>query len=173
MTAPNAARLIACALLAASLQAAAALPADTALDQRVQDLKGESLQLERDLRSLEDELLYPSGSGIAVFVSAEVGPGFDLETLSLALDDHVVASHGYTALEQRSLRRGAVQRLYAGNLATGRHGLAVTLIGHGPGGAEFKRSARLDFAKEGTARSVELRIRDGAGAPEIEVKVWP
>ncbi|MDE2371771.1 MAG: AraC family transcriptional regulator [Burkholderiales bacterium] len=173
MTAPTAARLIACALLAASLSAAAALPTDAALDQHVQDLQGESLQLERDLRALEDELLYPSGSGITVFVSADLGPAIEVDSLSLALDDKIVASHAYSALEQRSLRRGAVQRLYAAGIGTGQHGLAVTLVGHGPGGAEFKRSAKLEFAKEGTARNVELHLKDGAGAAEIEVKVWP
>ncbi|MBU6260849.1 MAG: AraC family transcriptional regulator [Burkholderiales bacterium] len=174
MTAPIAARLFACAWFAASLgAAAAALPADAALDQRVQALQGESLQLERELRGLEDELLYPSGTGIAVFVSADLGPAIELDDVSLSLDGQVVASHGYTALERRSLRRGAIQRLYGGSIGTGKHALAVTLVGHGPGGVGFKRDARFEFAKEGAPRGVELHLKDGGSAPEIEVKVWP
>ena len=42
-----------------------------ALDQETQDLKQEILQLNRDLFILEEELLYPSSTQVAVFVSLE------------------------------------------------------------------------------------------------------
>ena len=39
------------------------------LDGRIQDLQGEALQLNRELMVLEEELLFPANTQVAVFVS--------------------------------------------------------------------------------------------------------
>ena len=43
------------------------------LDGRVQTLKKEVLEINRDLYVLEEELLFPANTQIAVFVSVDVG----------------------------------------------------------------------------------------------------
>ena len=43
------------------------------LDTRIQDVKRDAIQLNRDLLVLEEELLFPANTQLAVFVSMDVG----------------------------------------------------------------------------------------------------
>ena len=74
---------------AAAASAPAAPPAP--LDTRVQDLKAEVMRLNRDLLVLEEELLFPAGTQVALFVSMDVGKLFNLESVQIKLDDKVVS----------------------------------------------------------------------------------
>jgi undecaprenyl diphosphate synthase len=62
----------------------------------VQDLKAEVIRLNRDLLILEEELLYPAGTQVALFVSMDVGRLFELESVQIKLDDKVISQHLYT-----------------------------------------------------------------------------
>ena len=66
----------------ASVAAPAASEPDarTALDTRIQDAKADVIQLNRDLLVLEEELLFPAGTQVAVFVSMDVGKLFELDS---------------------------------------------------------------------------------------------
>lgn len=162
---------------AASAPAApAAPPAPPApLDSRVQALKAEVIRLNRDLLILEEELLFPAGTQVAVFVSLDVGRLFELESVQVRLNDKVVSQHLYTAQELAALQRGGVQRLYLGNLRTGEHRIDAFFTGRGPHERDYKRGTTLKFEKGTEPRYIELRIRDSLGKlqPEFEVKVWP
>ncbi len=159
---------------------AAIAPAPTApaapasLDTRVQELKAEVMRLNRDLLVLEEELLFPAGTQVAVFVSMDVGKLFELESLQLKLNDKIVSSYLYTPAEVQSLHRGGVQRLYLGNLRTGTHSIDAFFTGRGPHERDYKRGATLKFEKGSEPRYIELRIRDVQAKlqPEFEVKVW-
>ncbi len=169
----------------AASEAAATTPATapvTSLDSRVQALKAEALRLSRDLQLLEEELLFPPGTQVAVFVSLELGPdtAFDLESLQVKLNDKVIAQVTYTAPELQALRRGAVQRLFVGNLRTGSHSIEATATGReGAGRPAYKRSTSAKFDKGTAPRYIELRLKEAAKKdasdkqqPELEVKVW-
>src|SRR4051812_39723411 len=52
-----------------------------ALDADVQDLKKQVLDLNKDLFLLEEELLFPSNTQVAVFVSMDVGDFFGLDSV--------------------------------------------------------------------------------------------
>ena len=54
------------------------------LDQRVQALKKDVLDLNRELFMLEEELLFPANSQVAMFVSLDVGDFFDVESVTLS-----------------------------------------------------------------------------------------
>lgn len=175
--------LFAAAVAAATAAAPAAdLPAPTAdpsagadtLGGRIEDAKGEALHLNRDLLLLEEELLFPAGTQVALFVSMEVGKPFALASVQVRLDDKLVASHVYTPLEVEALQRGGVQRLYLGNLRSGAHELAASFTGKGPQEREHRRDASLRFEKGREPRYIELRIKDPAGKlqPEFEIKLW-
>jgi len=161
------------AAAAASAPAAAEAPA-RALDGRIQDLKSEVIALNRDLLVLEEELLFPANTQVAVFVSMDVGKLFELESVQIKLDDKVVATHLYTPREVQALHRGGVQRLHMGNLRTGEHELVAVFTGRGPHERDYKRGATLKFDKATDAKYIELRIRDAQAKlqPEFEVKVW-
>lgn len=155
--------------------ATAAEPAPAGLDTRIQQVKAEVLRLNRDLLVLEEELLFPASTQVAVFVSMDHGVLFDLGSVQVQLDGQVVANHLYTPQEVKALQRGGVQRLFLGNLKTGTHELVAFFTGGGPHARDYRRGATLKFDKDREPRYVELQIRDVQKKlqPEFEVKVWP
>jgi hypothetical protein len=144
------------------------------LDARIQDVKGDVIRLNRDLLVLEEELLFPANTQVALFVSMDVGKLFSLESVQIKLDDKVVGNHLYTPLEVQALHRGGVQRLYLGNLRTGDHELVAFFTGQGPHDRDYKRGATMKFEKGSEPKYIELQIKDSAGKlqPEFAVKVW-
>lgn len=171
-------KLLSSLLLLGILGTAAAAPDDPtppqSLDTRIQDLKRDAIQLNRDLLVLEEELLFPANTQLAVFVSMDVGKLFVLDSVQIKIDDKQVASYLYTPLELQALHRGGVQRLYLGNLRTGEHELVAYFTGGGPHARDYKRGATLKFTKDAQAKYVELRIRDAMAKlqPEFDIKVW-
>jgi hypothetical protein len=144
------------------------------LDAKVQALKKEVKSLNRDLFILEEELLFPSSTQLAVFVSVDVGNFFRLDSVQLKIDNKVVANHLYTRRELGALERGGVQRLYIGNVKSGEHELIAIFIGPGPNNREYRRGTTLKFNKSSAAKFIELKIIDSSGKlqPEFVVKEW-
>ncbi|MCZ8130883.1 MAG: hypothetical protein O9284_06225 [Steroidobacteraceae bacterium] len=144
------------------------------LDSEVQGLKKEVLDLNRDLFLLEEELLFPANTQVAVFLSMDVGTFFDLDSVQLRLNDNEVANYLYTEREVEALNRGGVQRLHIGNLRVGKHELVAFFTGKGPNERDYKRGATLTFEKGVGAKYLELRISDRVSKqqPEFVVKEW-
>ena len=154
---------------------AATAPASAAsLDDRIQDAKADVIRLNRDLMVLEEELLFPANTQVAIFVSMDVGRMFSLDSVRVKLDDKEVAGYLYTPAEVQALHRGGVQRLYVGNLKAGTHELVAFFTGKGPHDRDYKRGATLKIEKGTDPKYIELRIKDSTGKlqPEFEVKVW-
>jgi hypothetical protein len=161
--------------VAAPAASAPAAPASAvALDTRVQEAKADVIKLNRDLLVLEEELLFPANTQVAVFVSMDVGKLFELESVQIKLDDKVVANYLYTPAEVKALHRGGVQRLYLGNLKSGAHEIVALFTGGGPHFRDYKRGATVKFDKGTEPKYIELQIKDSAGKlqPEFQVKVW-
>ncbi len=162
----------------AAAPAAAPSSANNALDGRIQDVKGDVIRLNRDLLVLEEELLFPANTQVALFVSMDVGKLFNLESVQIKLDEKVVANHLYTPHEVAALHRGGVQRLHLGNLRAGTHEIVAFFTGQGPAHGEqrrdYKRGATIKFDKGTEPKYIELQIKDSTGKlqPEFEVKVW-
>ena len=153
--------------------AASALEAAT-LDGRIQDVKNDVIKINRDLLVLEEELLFPASTQVALFVSMDVGKMFELDSVQVKLDDKVVASYLYTPLEVQALHRGGVQRVYLGNLKVGNHELVAFFTGKGPHERDYKRGTTVKFDKSTDPKYIELRITDSSAKlqPEFDVKVW-
>ena len=151
------------------------LPPDTrALDEEIQAIKQEVVNLNRDLFILEEELLFPANTQVAVFLSMDVGEFFALDTVELRIDDKQVAKHLYTPREAEALLKGGVQRLYLGNLRVGEHELVALFTGKGPQGQDYSRGADLRFEKSVGAKYLELKISDRKvkRQPEFIVRDW-
>ena len=144
------------------------------LDNRVQDLKSDVIKLNRDLLVLEEELLFPANTQVALFVSMDVGKLFELDSVQIKLDDKQVTNYLYTPLEVQALHRGGVQRAFVGNLRSGTHEIVATFTGKGPHERDYKRGTTIKFDKGTDPKYIELRIKDSSGKlqPEFEVKVW-
>ena len=162
-------------LLTATCAVMAETPADSAsLDEHIQSLKEDVIALNRDLFILEEELLYPSSTQVAVFVSLDIGKFFSLDSVQLKVDDKVVTNYLYTDSEVEALHRGGIQRLYMGNLKAGEHELVAIYTGKGPNGRDYRRGASLDINKSLGAKFVELKIVDNPGSeqPDFSIKEW-
>jgi len=150
-------------------------PADTrALDETVQDLKKDVVDLNRELFVLEEELLFPANTQVAVFVSMDIGEFFALDALSLKIDNKEVANYLYTPREAEALLKGGVHRVYLGNLKVGEHQLVAFFSGKGPNERDYKRGANLKFEKGVGAKYLELKITDRQrrAQPEFAIKDW-
>jgi hypothetical protein len=144
------------------------------LDEGVQDLKKQVLDLNRDLFLLEEELLFPSNTQTAVFVSMDVGEFFGLDSVELKIDNKDVANYLYTEREAEALIKGGVQRLYIGNLKAGDHELVAVFTGGGPHARDYRRAASVKFEKGIGPKYIELTISDRQSKqqPEFIVKEW-
>ena len=164
---------------AAATPPAGDAPADAApdtrgLDQEVQGLKKDVVDLNRDLFVLEEELLFPANTQVAVFLSMDVGDFFALDSVQLKIDQKEVINYLYTPREVEALLRGGVHRLYLGNLKVGKHELVAFFSGKGPNDRDYKRGASLSFEKGIGAKYLELKINDRQRKqqPEFEIKDW-
>jgi hypothetical protein len=171
--------LILLGLVSAPFPASAAEPINAAttprsLEADVQSLRKDVLELNKDLSALEEELLFPANTQVAVFLSLDVGAFFELDAVQLRLDNKEVANYLYTEREIAALNRGGVHRVFLGNVVTGKHELVAFFTGKGPHGRDYKRGANLNFEKSQGAKFLELRISDRQSAqqPEFTVKEW-
>jgi len=151
-----------------------AAPDTRGLDQEVQGLKKDVVDLNRDLFVLEEELLFPANTQVAVFLSMDVGDFFALDSVQLKIDQKEVINYLYTPREVEALLRGGVHRLYLGNLKVGKHELVAFFSGKGPNDRDYKRGASLTFEKGIGAKYLELKINDRQRKqqPEFEIKDW-
>jgi hypothetical protein len=159
----------------AASAAAASEPAPAgSLDDRVQQTKADVIRLNRDLLVLEEELLFPANTQVAVFVSMDVGLMFDLDSVQIKLDDKLVSNYLYTPLEVQALHRGGVQRVYLGDLKAGPHEIVAFFTGKGPHDRDYKRATTIRFDKATEPKYIELQIKDQQRKlqPEFDVKVW-
>ena len=128
------------------------------LDEQIQEIKSDSLRISAELSQLEEKLLYPSGTQVAIFVELAKGDTMRLDAVRLQIDGQLVAHYIYSAKELQALRKGGVQRIYVGNVATGDHKLDVLVDGKLEGGADFSRTGQFTFRKEVKPKLVGLTL---------------
>jgi hypothetical protein len=128
------------------------------LDEQVQEIKTDVLGIAAELNQLEEKLLYPSNTQVAVFVSLGSGETFRLDSVEIQLDGEPVAHHLYSFKELEALQKGGVQRIYTGNVRSGEHDLQVVVIGKAEGGADFKTSERFKVKKDVGPKIVEISL---------------
>lgn len=147
------------------------LPAAARADTPAADLEGvrqSFLELQRDLVILEEDLLFPASSQLAVFLSLDVGEFFTLDAVTVTLDGEDVTHHLYTARQVDALQRGGVQKLWLGNVKQGNHRLTAVFTGSGPEGRPYRRATSVEFEKTFEPALIELAIRDSEGKYQPE-----
>ena len=147
---------------------------EAGITEDIQDIKQQTLELNRDLFILEEELLYPADTQVSVFVSLDVGEFFKLDAVKLSIDGEVVTNYLYTERQLSALRRGGVHRLYLGNLKSGEHEVVAVFTGFGPKGRDYRRGTHLVFEKQSGPKHLELKITDSTAnrQPDFVVKEW-
>jgi len=143
------------------------------LDEQVQEIKSDVLAISAELSRLEEKLLFPSGTQVAVFIALTKGDPMRLDAVRLQIDGQLVAHYIYSFKELDALRKGGVQRIYVGNVSTGDHQIEVLADGQLEGGASFSRTDHFSFRKDVKPKMVGLTLggADSGNSP-ITLGEW-
>jgi hypothetical protein len=143
------------------------------LDDQVQEIKSDVLGIAAELSLLEEKLLYPSGTQVALFVALAPNDPLRLDAIRVNIGGQLVAHYIYSFKELDALRRGGVQRLYVGNLPTGEHLVEVQVDGKQEGGADFSRTEQFRFTKGVEPKLLGLTVAGPAsGQPPLALGDW-
>lgn len=169
-------QLFAATLLIAGLFALPAQAEDTkqgngALASELEDIKSQVLKLNRDLFILEEDLLFPASTQIAVFVSVDVGRFLKLDSVELKIDDNNVSGFLYTDRQRKALEQGGIQRIYLGNLKMGPHLLTAIFTGNDAEGRTVQRAISHNFDKTDETIMIELKVEDSESSYRADIKV--
>lgn len=143
------------------------------LDEQVQAIKSDVLGIASELSLLEERLLYPSNTQLAVFIALAKEDSFRLDAVRIQIDGRLAAHYIYSHKELDALQGGGVQRIYTGNIPTGQHQLEVSVVGKLPNGNDFSRSEDFAFTKDIEPRLIRIVLADPrSGGSSIRVDDW-
>jgi len=143
------------------------------LDEQVQEVKSDVLSIAAELNQLEEKLLYPSDTHLAVFVSLAQGETLRLDAIQIRIDGGLATHYIYSFKELDALRRGGAQRLYSGNIATGAHEIEVSVSGKLANGKDYTQTERFPFTKEIKPKLLGVVLAGpGAAQPGIHLGDW-
>ena len=143
------------------------------LDGQVQEIKSDVLSIAAELSNLEERLLYPSNTQVAVFVKLEKDDTFRLDAVKIMINGELATHHIYSFKELEALQKGGVQRLYTGNVPTGDHQLSVEMIGKLDNGKDFSQAESFAFSKGVEPKALGVTLAGpGFGNSGIKVGDW-
>lgn len=157
---------------AAEPAAAPATPVQS-LDEQVQEIKSDVLSIAAELGNLEEKLLYPSDTQLAVFVALDKGQPLEIDSARISLDGQLVAHHIYSFKELEALAKGGVQRIHTANVSSGGHQLEVAIAGRRSGDTPFEIVERFDFRKEVGPKKLGVRLaRSATSNATVTIEDW-
>ena len=143
------------------------------LDEQVQEVKSDVLSIAAELSQLQEKLLYPSDTHLAVFIALAKGETFRLDAVQVQIDGQLVAHYLYSFKELEALQKGGVQRIYTGNVATGQHEIEVSLAGKLESGKDYSHTERFAFTKAIQPKLMGVTLAGpDSGKPAIAVGDW-
>ncbi len=144
------------------------------LANNLEQVKSAVLKLNRELFILEEDLLFPASTQVAVFVSVDIGRFFALDSVELKIDSKDVSGFLYTDRQRKALEKGGIQRIYLGNLKTGKHQLTAIFTGVDNDGRTIKQAVTHQFNKDDDAKMIELKVEDNVAnyRAAIHVEEW-
>jgi len=152
----------------------AKLHSTLSLAEELEQLTAQVLTLNRELFILEEDLLFPASTQISIFVSVDIGKFFTLDSVELKIDRKNVAGFLYTERQRISLEQGGIQKLYLGNLTTGKHQLTAIFIGKDNNGRIAKKAQSYLFEKNDESLMIELKLVDQTQnlRAEVVIEEW-
>ena len=143
------------------------------LDGQVQEIKSDVLNIASELSNLEERLLYPSNTQLAILVAMVDAEDFRLDAVKIVINGELATHHLYSFNELEALQQGGVQRAYTGNVMTGNHEMLVTMIGKHGNGKDFTTSSSFAFSKGVTPTTIGITVAEpGLGNDGIRLGVW-
>ena len=143
------------------------------LDGQVQAIKSDVLSIAAELNTLEERLLFPSNTQLAVFVSVDHSKPFRLDAVEVRIDGELATHHIYSFKELEALQKGGVQRVYTGNVPTGGHQIDVTMAGKLDNGDDFETSGSYTFDKGIKPAALGVTLASpGIGRDGVRIGAW-
>ncbi len=150
-----------------------AFSGEQSLQASAQKLKSEVIELNRELFKLEEELLYPADTQIALFLSLQTKNRFLLDSVEIKIDGQIATTYLYTDSEIKALEKGGIQRLYLGNISSGPHKVTAVFNGQGLNDHYFRREKTFNFEKSNRSKFIEMALSDSQGIePEFKFTEW-
>jgi hypothetical protein len=138
------------------------------LDEQVQEVKSDVLSIAAELARLEERLLYPSNTHLAVFIALAERDTLRLDAVQIQIDGQPVAHSIYSFKELEALQKGGVQRIYTGNVTTGEHQMEVTIVGKLDTGKDYNRTERFAFSKGVEPKLLGVTL----GSSQLQLGDW-
>ena len=138
------------------------------LDEQVQEVKSDVLSIAAELARLEERLLYPSNTHLAVFIALAARDTLRLDAVQIQIDGQLVAHSIYSFKELEALQKGGVQRIYTGNVTTGEHQMEVTIVGKLDTGKDYSRTEHFAFSKGVEPKLLGVTL----GSSELQLGDW-
>src|SRR5687767_12527792 len=143
------------------------------LDEQVQEVKSDVLGIAAELARLEEKLLYPSNTHLAVFVALAERDTLRLDAVQIQIDGQPVAHSIYSFKELEALQKGGVQRIYTGNVATGEHDIEISLNGKLANGKDYTYSEHFAFTKAVKPKLMGVTLAGpDSGQPAVSIGDW-
>ena len=138
------------------------------LDEQVQEVKSDVLSIAAELNQLQERLLYPSDTHLAVFVALAKGETLRLDAVQIQIDGQPVAHSIYSFKELEALQKGGVQRIYTGNVTTGEHQIEVSIAGKLDTGKDYARTEHFAFTKGIEPKLIGVTL----GSSQLQLGDW-
>jgi hypothetical protein len=142
------------------------------LDEQVQEIKSDVLSIDAELRRLEEKLLYPSNTHVALFIALAKGDSMRVDAVQIQIGGKLAAHYIYSFKELEALQKGGVQRIYTGNLPTGSHRLDVSVIGKLEGGKDYAQTQSFTIDKGIEPKLLGITLAGPASGRAIAVSDW-
>ncbi|MGB1835703.1 MAG: AraC family transcriptional regulator [Marinobacter adhaerens] len=150
-------------LLAAKTSVAAGL------DEELKELSAKVASHSEDVLALEQKVLHPANTRLAVFLTLQSRDALDLDSVELFVNGQPVASHLYSDRERTSLERGGIQQLFTGNLENGEHELKTVITARSADDDFVRRESTHKFRKRPGVLRLQMSLE--ARAPDYEPRV--
>ncbi len=150
------------------------IESDLKLESELEQLKSQVLQLNRELYILEEDLLFPASTQVAIFVSIDIGQFFKLDSVEVKINNQDIAGFLYTQRQREALEQGGIQKLYLGNLKVGNHELTAIFNGLDTEQRAVKRAVNYQFEKDDESLMIELKLVDETSnfRTKVVVEEW-
>lgn len=161
-------RVVAIGSVILALLPAPAIPA-AGLDEELERLSAEVASHSERVFALEQKVLHPANTRLAVFLTLQSRDALNLDSVELFVNGQPVASHLYSDRERASLERGGIQQLFTGNLANGEHELKTVITARSADDDFVRRESTHRFRKRPGVLRLQLSLE--ARAPDYEPRV--
>ncbi|WP_449287155.1 AraC family transcriptional regulator [Marinobacter sp. PE14] len=161
-------RVVAIGALVLALPAASAAVAD-GLDEELERLNAEIASHSERVFALEQKVLHPANTRLAVFLTLQSRDALDLDSIELFVNGQPVASHLYSDRERASLERGGIQQLFTGNLENGEHELKTVITARSADDDFVRRKSTHRFRKRPGVLRLQMSLE--ARAPDYDPRV--